>query len=146
MFSFPILYFASSQQTHQLHSSPVRLSCFLSICCISLLINLTAIAPVNSFRVNCFFSFRTLSEYICLKRCAISESSSKSCIVRIYDLMSKCVMIVYQNAIVLNHHSITRRSFKGRTHARDVSIMYCFIPYVLHANSYLFIYLFIKIV
>ena len=100
MLSFPILYFAPSQQTHQLHSSPVRLSCFLSICCISLLINLTAIAPVNSFRVNCFFSFRTLSEYICLKRCAISESSSKSCIVRIYDLMSKCVMIVYQNAIV----------------------------------------------
>ena len=52
-----------------------------------------------------------------------------------YGLKSKCVMIEYHNAKVFNHHSITRRGFKGRTHASDVSIMYCFIPYVLHANQ-----------
>ena len=36
-------------------------------------------------------------------------------------------MIEYHNAKVLNHHSITRRGFKGRTHASGVSIMYYFL-------------------
>ena len=71
--SFPICDFASSQQFHQLHNSPV-FACFRSISLIFLAINSTVIAAVSSFGVNCFLRLKMLSEYICLKKCAIVAS------------------------------------------------------------------------
>ena len=73
--SFPICDFASSQQFHQLHNSPVTLFvCFRSISLIFLAINSTVIAAVSSFGVNCSSRLKMLSEYICLKECAIVAS------------------------------------------------------------------------
>ena len=71
--SFPISDFASSQQSHQLHNSPVFV-CFRSISLIFLAINSTVIAAVSSFGVNCSSRLKRLSEYICLKKCAIVAS------------------------------------------------------------------------
>ena len=71
--SFPICDFASSQQFHQIHNSPVFVS-FRSISLIFLAINSTVIAAVSSFGVNCSSRLKMLSECICLKECAIVAS------------------------------------------------------------------------
>ena len=71
--SFPICDFASLQQFHQLQNSPVFV-CFRSISLIFLAINSTVIAAASSFGVNCCSRLKMLSEYICLKKCAIVPS------------------------------------------------------------------------
>ena len=70
--SFPICDFASSQQFHQLHNSPV-FACFRSISLIFLAIILQ-LSQLSSFGVNCSLRLKMLSEYICLKKCAIVAS------------------------------------------------------------------------
>ena len=73
--SFPICDFAFSQQFHQLHNSPVTVFvCFRSISLIFLAINSTVITAVSSFGVNCSSRLKMLSEYTCLKKCAIVAS------------------------------------------------------------------------
>ena len=71
--SFPIYDFASSRQFHQLHNSPVTV-CFRSISLIFLAVSSRVIAAVSSFGVNCSSRLKMLSEYICLKKCAIVAS------------------------------------------------------------------------
>ena len=55
--------------------------------------NSTVIAAVNSSHVNCSLKFKMSSEYICLKRCAISDREFKQELFNPYGLESKCIMI-----------------------------------------------------
>ena len=68
------------------------------------------------------------SEYICLKRCAISGREFKQELFNPYSLESKCIMIEYIAMHVLSQYSVARRSKLWsifRAYVRLVSVFRC---------------------